>query len=197
MTFAQLTTKGGYNCAEVSSALQKCIRRGLEEQALFWATELDIAGFGEYVWKRLRIIASEDVGLADSAVASTILALYQNWREQAKKKDVRHAPERLFLVHAVLILCRAPKSRTVDHALIAMYEAPRHGQSGSDQREIPDFALDRHTAAGRKLKRGWRHFWAHGAILENKAPVNDPYEATARAIRRDRQENFDFNGGDT
>jgi len=191
MTFAQLTTKGGYNCAEVSSALQKCIRRGLEEQALFWATELDLSGFGEYVWKRLRIIASEDVGLADNHVAPTILALYQNWREQAKRKDTKHAPERLFLIHAVLILSRAPKSRTVDHALIAMYEAPR------PQRAVPDFALDRHTAAGRKLKRRWRHFWEHGAALENKAPVNDPYEATARAIRRDKQGNFDFNGGDS
>ncbi len=191
MTFAQLTTKGGYNCAEVSSAMQKCIRRGLEEQALFWATELDLSGFGEYVWKRLRIIASEDVGLADNHVAPTILSLYQNWREQAKRKDTKHAPERLFLVHAVLILSRAPKSRTVDHALIAMYEAPR------PQQAIPDFALDRHTAAGRKRKRGWRHFWEHGATLENKAPINDPYEATARAIRRDRQGNFDFNEGDS
>jgi replication-associated recombination protein RarA len=191
MTFAQLTTKGGYNCAEVSSAMQKCIRRGLEEQALFWATELDLSGFGEYVWKRLKIIASEDVGLADSAIAPTIYTLFQNWREQAKRKDTKHAPERLFLVHAVLILSRAPKSRAVDHALVAMYESARPA------RAIPDFALDRHTAAGRKRKRGWRHFWEHGARLENKGPVNDPYEATARQIRQDRQANLDFNGGDS
>jgi replication-associated recombination protein RarA len=191
MTFAQLTTKGGYRCDEVASALQKCIRRGLEEQALFWATELDLSGFGEYVWKRLRIIASEDVGLADNSVAPTISALCANWREQKKKSDTKHAPERLFLVHAVLILARARKSRTVDHALIAMYEAPRA------RREIPDFALDKHTAKGRTLKRGWRHFWEHGARLENKTPADDPYEATARAIRRDKQATFDFNGGGT
>jgi replication-associated recombination protein RarA len=191
MTFGQRITPGGYRCDEVASALQKCIRRGLADDALFWATELDLAGFGEYVWKRLRIIASEDVGLADNSAAPTISALCANWREQKKKSDTKHAPERLFLVHAVLILSRSRKSRTVDHALIAMYEAKR------SHRDIPDFALDRHTAKGRALRRGWRHFWAHGARLANKTPVDDPYEATARAIRRDRQGNFDFNGGDS
>lgn len=188
MTFAQLTTKGGYNCAEVASAMQKCIRRGLEEQALFWATELDLSGYGEYVWKRLRIIASEDVGLGDNSAALTIYSLFQSWREQHKKKDTRHAPERLFLVHAVLLLCRAPKSRLVDHALVAMYEAPR------PKRTIPDFALDRHTAAGRKLRRGWRHFWQQGAQLQNKAAVPDPYEAIAQATRADHPE-LDFEAG--
>ncbi|HZJ13854.1 MAG TPA: hypothetical protein VFD27_02335 [Chthoniobacteraceae bacterium] len=51
MTFAERITIGGYNCAEVASAMQKCIRRGLEDDALFWATELDRSNFGEYVWK--------------------------------------------------------------------------------------------------------------------------------------------------
>jgi hypothetical protein len=48
--------------------MQKCIRRGFEEEAQFWATELDLAGYGAYVWKRLRIIASEDIGLADPSL---------------------------------------------------------------------------------------------------------------------------------
>lgn len=186
MTFSELTTPGGYKIGEVSSAMQKCIRRGLEEDALFWATELDLAGYGEYVFKRLRIIASEDVGLAEAIAAPTIYALYQNWLAQRKKKDEKHGPERLFLVHAVLILSRAAKSCTVDHALIAMYEASR------PERAIPDFALDKHTSAGRKLRRAWKHFWEHGARLENKAQLHDPYEATARATRIDRQREFDL-----
>ena len=60
MQFGQLATEGGYLNSECTSAMQKRIRRGLEEDALFWATELDIAGYGAYVWKRLQIIASED-----------------------------------------------------------------------------------------------------------------------------------------
>jgi replication-associated recombination protein RarA len=193
MTFSELTTPGGYKCGEVASAMQKCIRRGRADDALFWATELDLTrsgpdctGFGEYVWKRLKIIASEDVGLADNSAAPTIQALYQHWLEQRKKKDTRHAPERLFLVHAVLYLAHTVKSRLVDHALIAMYEAKRPA------REIPDFAKDRHTAAGRKLRRGWKQFWEEGARLENQAKLSDPYEATARATRFDRQRELDL-----
>src|SRR3954463_15325586 len=117
MTFGQRLTVGGYRCEEVASALQKCIRRGMEEDALFWATELDLSGFGEYVWKRLRIIASEDVGTADPCIAIGVRALYENWRDQRKKDDAKHAPERLFLVDAVIRLSQALKSRAVDHAL--------------------------------------------------------------------------------
>ena len=181
MTFAEVLTPGGYRCGEVASAMQKCIRRGLADDALFWATELDLAKYGEYVWKRLKIIASEDVGPADHTVAPTIAALYQHWLSQRKKDDERHQPERLFLVHAVLFLAGARKSRMVDHALIVMYEGERAA------REIPDFALDRHTARGRARKRGWRHFWEHGAQVANSAKINDPYEAPAREIRRDKQ----------
>lgn len=196
MTFAEFITPGGYKVGEVASAMQKCIRRGLAEDALFWATELDLTrtgpdctGFGEYVWKRLKIIASEDVGLADNSAAPTIQALYQHWLEQRKKKDTRHAPERLFMVHAVLYLAHTVKNRMVDHALIAMYEAPRSA------RPIPDFALDRHTVAGRKLRRGWKHFWKEGARLETPADLRElaaHFEKIARATRRDKQRSFDF-----
>lgn len=186
MTFAEIITPGGYKCAEVSSSMQKCIRRGLESDALFWATELDLAGFGEYVFKRLKIIASEDVGLAHPDAAQTIQALYQSWLQQRKKADERHGPERLFLVHAIIHLARAPKSRMVDHALIAMYEAPR------DRREIPDFALDKHTSRGRARRRGHKHFWEEGAKIAHAAPLNDPYEAIARETRRDSQTEFDL-----
>lgn len=186
MTFAEILTPGGYKMGEVTSAMQKSIRRGLEEDALFWATEMDLAGFGEYVFKRLKIIASEDVGLAHPSAALTIHALYQSWLEQRKKKDEIHGPERLFLVHAVLFLSRSKKSRMVDHALIAMYEAPRVGH------EIPDYALDRHTSRGRARKRGWKHFWNQGARVENPASLHDPFESIARATRQERQTELDL-----
>lgn len=185
MTFAEMTTPGGYKCGEVASALQKCIRRGLEEDALFWATELDMAGFGEYVWKRLRIICSEDVGLASPGLAAEIRALYDNWVDQRKKKDERHGPERLFLVHAVFILSRAPKSRMVDHALITLYEGHR------EPREIPDFALDRHTLRGRRMRRGWKHFWEEGARVEGEV-ITDSWRIYAHQIRQEAQQEFDL-----
>jgi replication-associated recombination protein RarA len=83
--FATQLTPGGYLAGEVSSALQKSIRRGLEREAPYCATELDLAGFGNYVFKRLRIIAREDVEPADSMVAVQVRSLYENWLEARKR----------------------------------------------------------------------------------------------------------------
>ena len=184
MTFAEQSTVDGYNCAEAASAMQKCIRRGLEMDALFWVTELDRSNYGEYVWKRLRIIASEDIGLAEPLAALSVRTLYENWKDQRKKDDQRHAPERLFLVHATLLLCRASKSRTVDHALVVMYEGLR------PKREVPDFALDKHTGRGRARKRGWKHWWEEGCVLHRSIgtdTLDRAYEEVAQKLRRDAQ----------
>ena len=104
-------TSGGFNGYQVVSAMQKCTRRGLEKDALFWATELWAScnhEGREYIWHRLRVIASEDVGLADNNVCVQVSALYANF--------TRRPNEQIFLWHAVLLLTRAPKSRIVDHA---------------------------------------------------------------------------------
>jgi len=169
-------TEKGYDLWEAASALQKSIRRGDEDGALFWATELDKSGFGEYVFKRLKIIASEDVGLAEPLLPAVLESLYSNWIVQRKKKDTDHNPERLFLVHAVLLLVRARKSRIVDHALIAYYN------NDEDVREVPDYALDKHTIRGRRMGRGFKHFFEHGAKLENVSSLEDPYAAKAKEI---------------
>jgi replication-associated recombination protein RarA len=178
-----VTTKGGHPLGEVASAFQKSIRRGLEDEALHWGVELDVSNFGEYAWKRLRIMASEDVGLAEPYLPATVFALYQNWLDQRKKRDLKHGPERLFLVHAILLLVRAKKSRIVDHALITYY-------GNHARRDIPDYALDKHTGAGRRLGRGVAHFFDEGIHLENMADLDDPYRESARnAMLKDEDSN--------
>lgn len=160
MSQYKIITKKGYEGSEVISALQKCIRRGLEREALFWAVELYDSGYGEWCFKRLRIMSSEDIGLAEPHISSEIWALYEMYREQAKKKDDKNEPQRLFLTHAVIKLCRAKKSRLIDWALIwAWLSHPFKRPS------VPDFALDKHTERGRKLGRGFGHFFDEGTLL--------------------------------
>ena len=131
-------TKDGHDLHEVLSALQKSIRRGLEEQALYWASELDLSGYSQHLWNRLRIIASEDVGLAMPGAASIVRALYENWQDAPENK--------LWVMHATLLLVRAPKSRIVDHACCIFYN------EGSLTFDMSDFALDKHTRRGRELR---------------------------------------------
>jgi replication-associated recombination protein RarA len=152
-----LKTANSYMFSEVASAFQKSIRRGLEEEALYWGTELDKSGYGEYAWKRMRIIVSEDIGLAEPVMPAVLWSLYQMWLAQRKKKDEKHNPERLFLVHGILLLVRAKKSRIVDHATITYYAGALPHQ------EIPDYAQGQaHDARASHGARGKTTFSRRG-----------------------------------
>lgn len=179
MPYPSITTKKGYGFFEVASALQKSIRRGDEETALYFAVELHDSNYEEYLWKRLRIITSEDVGLAEPFLPATIQALYTMYLDQRKKKDLKHHPERLYLVHAVLLLCRARKSRLVDWCTAVSW-----GEHEEKHIPIPDYALDKHTASGRAMGRGFEHFLDEGARLQNHTPQpgEEEYEARSRCL---------------
>lgn len=171
------TTVRGYDAAEVVSALQKCIRRGLDDDAIYWAVELERSGLGAWCWKRLRVITSEDVGLAwpeGPAVIAALHATYLDLKRNAAKPP-KQRPWRLVLVHAVLLLARAPKSRLVDVAQIVAFR-------DDERRELPDVAIDRHTARGKRAGRGWEHFWTEGAQLHPHAEQPGEAEYRARAI---------------
>ena len=154
--FSAMTTPGGFKAGEVASAMQKAIRRCEEEEAVFWATELYIGGWSQYAWKRMVIIASEDVGLADTQTVILVHTLHDAWLYHMKRHPDELRPAANIFVHAVLALARADKSRMVNHLHMLMWW-DRHEERFS----IPDHALDRHTQRGRAMKRGIDHFSMH------------------------------------
>jgi replication-associated recombination protein RarA len=166
--YSQPTVRG-YSNPEVASALQKAIRRGESEKAVFWAIELDRSGYAQYVWKRLLVITSEDVGLGDRYLPSTIWSLYQTWKEMKSWSNGNH-PERLPFVHAVILLATAEKSRMCDHAACGGYN------TNEAMFEIPDEAYDLHTAKGKRMGRGLEHWYSEAAKLHNEADLGfDPF----------------------
>jgi replication-associated recombination protein RarA len=174
--FHKIPTPRGYSAPEITSALQKAIRRSDDQQAVFWAVELDRAGYTKYLWRRLLIITSEDIGLANPELPAQIWALHQMHTELAAWKN-KNGPERLPLVHAVLLMARSPKSRMVDHALHVEY-------SINDRKfEVPDEALDMHTRRGRQMGHGDDHWYAEAATLVNKIDLDDPWEDESKRIQ--------------
>lgn len=221
------TQVGRHHPFEVFSALQKSIRRGDEEAALYWATELYLSDLASHAWSRLRIIAAEDVGLAAPDVIVQVNTLRTIWKDRKAAPDAR-----LYFVMAVLLLVRAPKSRIVDHALICHfdsangrsrkvtrdhrempeesrgavddgkkeppipepddaatllrvegkvgYEARKFDWNDRPRREIPSFALDKHTTRGKAMGHGIEHFFDIGAVLVNQT-LPDPYLERAKA----------------
>jgi replication-associated recombination protein RarA len=169
-------TELGYDFKEVLSALQKSIRRGLEDDALFWATELYRSDYAVHAWRRLVVISSEDVGEAEPYMIVKIKALQAEWKERIKDKEYgQDAP--LYFIQAVLALVRAHKSREVDEAYIVYMEGPRMS------RPMPDYAIDKHTERGRAMGRENVHFFSEGAKLENEKGVSK-YAEKAKIIRK-------------
>lgn len=166
----RFSTKKGYGYFEATSAFQKAIRRSDEETAIYFAVEFFMTGHDEYLWKRIKVITSEDIGLAEPGAVAQIAALYDFYTAQ-KKENKDNRPERIFLMHAVLYLCRCKKSRLVDYAMIFGFR-----EHDENNMPIPDYAQDMHTIKGKQLKRGLDHFYTEGIHMENYDP--QPNEET-------------------
>jgi replication-associated recombination protein RarA len=171
----QITTKKGYDFFPATSAFQKAIRRSDEETALYFAVEFFNSGYDEYLWRRMKIIMSEDIGLAEPNFPAVIQGLYQSYLEQ-KKDNKENKPERLFLIHAVILMCRSKKSRLVDWQVIKLWR-----EHDSKDYAIPDYAFDMHNMKGKRMGRGIDHFYEEGSMLKNYVPQEGEEEAKKQA----------------
>ena len=164
-------TNSGYDLHELLSALQKCVRRGLEYEATHFAVELEEFN-PTALWNRLKIISSEDVGCANSIMPLLIENLHKDYlRVKEKLNDDSY---RLFVVNAVVCLCRSWKSRISDDLLKVVYNE----RENRILPKIPDFALDGiHT---RRCTKEGAETWDK---VENE-PFPNPYREKARKLDR-------------
>jgi hypothetical protein len=177
---------------ELLSTLQKAIRRNDEREALLAAWQLDAnAGdfriakkFGGQLWSAMRKICSEDVGIANFGLVREIRSLQANWIKATRTNNY-HEPWRLFTVHAVLLLCRSPKSRLVDHACITfsgnLQQVCDELRKAPQPHPTPAYAHDGlHTGVGigkSKAEARADFIVNEDAILTPKAPgIDDPYK---------------------
>lgn len=152
------STRRGYDAYECVSALQKTVRRSDLKGSVYWAVELDESGHTAWAWKRIKTIATEDIGPAAPGLAADVRALFENWKEEGGTGG-------MYLMHAVLLCANAPKSRAACWGTIVA------ASDYHDRLDIPDCALDRHTRRGLRMGRGgWTHFMAEAATLIDPAP---------------------------
>ncbi|MFW5702361.1 MAG: AAA family ATPase [Candidatus Dojkabacteria bacterium] len=157
----KVKTKNNYKADEIISLLQKAIRRGEEELAVFAAYEMLITSdeLADKCWQRLRVIATEDIGLANPDVVPQVMAAHDSYKLLHPKED-----KNLHAIFATVLLARSPKSRYIDE----LYNNLKQKVSEEKYRvEIPDYAIDKHTEKGEELGRGHKHFWEVAARLKN------------------------------
>jgi len=115
----------------LGSALQKTIRRGLCIDATDAALTLYSID-AEYAWRRLRVIAIEDVGIGDIETVATVLAV-------AGKRALRRTfGDQRLLVLLVNALCVAPKDRTACDLLCWIELSPAVARFRSELLCTPD-----------------------------------------------------------
>lgn len=156
----QLRTIGGYDFFEVSSAMQKAVRRADTRVAGYFALELWMSGYRDYVWKRLFTISAEDCfGL----ITKEIEALWQG-HELVNKRSTE-PKGRIFVSKAVILLCECRKSRDADHLQNLVYDRRDIDVEHwiEDVRKepipIPPYTFDVHTKKGKKMGRTKRDFF--------------------------------------
>ena len=183
-------TQHGFNDDEVISALQKQIRRGVEDDALYWALEICSNGRNTSGFNRLKnlltTITYEDIGLGNPEVVFQVsIAL----RDMKKMYDNKNETWKSILSYIVLLLCRTEKSRITKHFAKYIDDVWTNRTPEEMEIEIPDYAVDMNTSQGNALGRtnnsskGIKHLIEHGEYLENEnIEVKDIYKKEIHRI---------------
>jgi len=169
---------------DVTSALIKSIRGSDVDAALHYLARMVEAGEDpRFVARRLVILASEDIGLADPSALPTAVAAYQ-------AVQLVGLPEgRIMLAQAVIALALAPKSNAVIEAIGAAAADVRAGRVGP----VPPGLRDTHYAGSARLGHGQRylypHEFPHGVVAQQYAPDavvgRDYYHPSEHGAERD------------
>jgi replication-associated recombination protein RarA len=166
--WVDVKTVSGFAADHVISALQKEIRRGQTENAALLAYEMfsTSPALEDYLWYRLMVISVEDVGFGEPQAPILINALYQ----MLQSFDRQAGERKLFAIHAVRYLSQCQKDRSSDEMAIWISRAMANGTAVP---QIPDYALDMHTAAGQEMGRDRRHFFEEASRLDPELPDRD------------------------
>jgi len=149
---------------DVISAFIKSIRGSDPDAGLYWLARMLEAGEdARYIARRLVILASEDVGMADSMGLLVADAA-------ARAVEFVGLPEAaLNLAHAVIYLATAPKSNTAMAALARANGDVRRRQAGA----VPAPLRSMHPYQRNKMKEGGGYRYPH----------NDPSGFVAQEYR--------------
>jgi len=169
---------------DVVSAFIKSIRGSDVDAALHYLARMLVAGEDpRFVARRLMILASEDIGMADPTALQIAVAA-------AQTVQLIGMPEaQLTLAHATVHLATAPKSNAVTTALGAAMGDIRAGKAGL----VPAHLRDGHYSGASKLGNAIGYKYSHddpdGVVAQQYPPDElvgvDYYRPTGRGAERE------------
>ncbi len=169
---------------DVISAFIKSVRGSDVDAALHYLSRMLVAGEDpRFIARRLMILASEDIGMADPSALRTAVAA-------AQTVQLIGMPEaQLTLAHATVHLATAPKSNAVTTALGSAMADIRAGKAGL----VPAHLRDGHYSGAEKLGNAIGYKYAHddpdGVVPQQYPPDElvgvDYYHPTTHGAERE------------
>ncbi|MDT5067703.1 MAG: putative ATPase [Mycobacterium sp.] len=169
---------------DVISAFIKSVRGSDVDAALHYLARMLTAGEDpRFIARRLMILASEDIGMADPTALPTAVAA-------AQTVQLIGLPEaQLTLAHATVHLATAPKSNAVTLALGKAMGDIKAGKAGL----VPPHLRDGHYSGAEKLGNAVGYKYAHddpdGVVAQQYPPDEvvgiDYYQPTSHGAERD------------
>ncbi|NPC96155.1 replication-associated recombination protein A [Nocardioides sp. zg-DK7169] len=137
---------------DVTSAFIKSVRGSDADAALHYLARMIVAGEDpRFIARRLLILASEDIGLADPQALQTAVAA-------AQTVQLIGMPEaQLTLAHATIALAVAPKSNAVTTAIFSAIGDVKAGKVGP----VPPHLRDAHYGGAKDLGHGKGYKYSH------------------------------------
>jgi putative ATPase len=169
---------------DVISAFIKSVRGSDVDAALHYLARMLVAGEDpRFIARRLLILASEDIGMADPTALQTAVAA-------AQTVALIGMPEaQLTLAHATIHLAAAPKSNAVTSALAAAMDDIKAGKAGL----VPAHLRDGHYSGAAVLGNAKGYKYSHndpdGVVAQQYPPDElvdvDYYRPTGRGGERE------------
>ncbi|OBG25215.1 replication-associated recombination protein A [Mycobacterium sp. 852002-51057_SCH5723018] len=169
---------------DVISAFIKSVRGSDVDAALHYLARMLVAGEDpRFIARRLMILASEDVGMADPTALQTAVAA-------AQTVALIGMPEaQLTLAHATIHLATAPKSNAVTAALAAAMGDIKAGKAGL----VPPHLRDGHYSGAAGLGNAQGYKYSHddpdGVVAQQYPPDElvgvDYYRPTGHGFERE------------
>jgi putative ATPase len=145
--------KGGEYHYNIISAFIKSIRGGAVDAALFYLARMMESGEDpKFIARRLVILASEDIGVADNTMLPLAVATFQAIERIGMPEG------HLILSQATIALSQAPKSRSATDAIARAEQAAREHPTA----EVPLHIRNAPTKLMKELDYGKDYKWKAG-----------------------------------
>jgi putative ATPase len=169
---------------DVISAFIKSVRGSDVDAALHYLARMLVAGEDpRFLARRLMILASEDIGMADPTALQIAVAA-------AQTVALIGMPEaQLTLAHATIHLTTAPKSNAVTTALAAAMNDIKAGKAGLVPAHLRDGHYSGAAALGHAQGYKYSHDHPDGVVTQQYPPDElvdvDYYRPTGRGVERE------------